>query len=58
VGAGLAGTSYMYIVVTDWSIFFVSNDAKYDQSVLMELPFLGIQKMVRTVSASNIPSSK
>ncbi|GAX79741.1 hypothetical protein CEUSTIGMA_g7182.t1 [Chlamydomonas eustigma] len=53
VGTGLAGTSYMYVVVTDWSIFFVSNDAKYDQSVLLELPFLGIEKMDTEVCESS-----
>lgn len=45
-GAGLSGRSYVYVVVTDWSLLFLSNDGQYDQSVLLELPFLGIADLV------------
>ena len=45
-GANLEGRSYVIVVVTDWSLLFLSPDGKYDQAVLLELPLLGIEDLV------------
>lgn len=45
-GAGLQGRSYVILVVTDWSLLFLSPDGNYEQAVLLELPLLGIEDLV------------
>ncbi len=51
-GGGIGGKGYVHVVVTDWSLLFLSTDGNYDKSVLLELPFLGIERMVSGMACS------
>ncbi len=47
-GPVLAGKSFWYVVVTDWSVLIVSMAGKDETSVALEVPLLCIRDMVRS----------